>query len=249
MDDREMLEITFFGNSSFEISSSETTILVDPYISGNDECPYGIDEIINRAAGYDAIAVTHLAQDHMGDCLLLATETDTPVMTEPATAYYLGENGVPEENLTSIVWGQTATIGNLDVRGLESHHISGKELDDGYLTGLPLAFLISDEEKTLIHTGDTSIFSDLQLFGELYQPDAALIGIGQAYPHEGTNIEKNIAELTIREAVLVAEWLDSDTVVPMHYLPSERAEFVARMNEAEHQTNVRPLRPGESLQI
>ena len=243
------MELTFFGNAAFAVDSGDTTLLIDPYLSENPECPYNVAEVLDRVGPVDAVCVTHAAYDHLGDTLTLATEHGIPVVTEPATVQHLHAAGVPEEATTLLVWGQTATVGELTVRALEAHHVSVLSTDDGYLTGQPLAFLIDDGETSVFHGGDTSIFGDLELFGDLYAPDVTLLGVGQARSYDTEPVGRNVAELTTEEAVLAATWLDSELVVPMHYLPSERDDFVAAMVTESADQRVEALDPGETLTV
>lgn len=246
-----MLELTFLGNATFGIESDTTSIIVDPYIKENDECPWTVEKVYEEVGDglVDALCVTHMGYDHIGDTLELALEYETPVVTEPASMHYLQQNGVSEEQVTKLAWGLKAEVGDLTVRALESHHLSSTILDDKLVTGQPLSFLVSDDESTVYHAGDTSIFSDLKLMGELYDPDVAMLGVGQAHSEADSDgpVTRVIHELTTDEAVMAARWLDSDTVVPMHYLPDERTAFLDAMNDAEDVPEVTPMEPGETL--
>lgn len=244
-----MLTLTYLGNACFEIASDEARIIVDPYLSENDETAYDVDTYLQDGREIDAICVTHLAYDHFGDCPELARTLSVPVITEPAAGYVLQQEGIPEEQVYTIVWGMTATVADLTIRALEAHHISTRTIGHEHVTGLPLSFLVSDDDHTVYHLGDTSIFSDLELFGRLYDPDVALIGVGQARQTPAGPVQKHIAELSTDEAVLVAEWLDSETVIPMHYLPAERDAFVDAMRSMSAAPAVAPLDPGEEYSL
>lgn len=113
---------------------------------------------------------------------------------------------------------------------------------------LPLAFLVDDGETRVLHLGDTAIFGDLRPFSDLYDPDVVLVGVGQARAYDTEPVGRNVAELTIEEAVLVSTWFDG-VVVPMHYLPPEREAFVEAMATAEDAPPVRPLDPGGALVV
>lgn len=243
------MDLTFFGNAAFAVDSADTTVLIDPYLTDNPECPYDADEVVDRIGPVDAVCVTHAAYDHLGDTLSLATEYGIPVVTEPATVRHLHGAGVPESATTLLVWGQTATVGDLSVRALEAHHVSVLSTDEGYLTGQPLAFLVDDGETRVFHGGDTAIFGDLDLFGDLYEPDVTLLGVGQARAYDAEPVGRNVAELTTEEAVLAANWLGSERVVPMHYLPPERDAFVEAMAAESAGQRVESLDPGETLTV
>lgn len=227
-------------------------MLIDPYITDNDDCPWELDDVYENAGGtIDAICVTHLADDHLGDCLDLALEYQTPVITEPGTMHYLQEKGVPEDQITKLVWGMTAKVDNLAVRSLETHHFSNAVVDGDYVTGLPMGFLLSTNETSIYHMGDTSIFSDLKLIGELYDPDVTLLGVGRAHADNSKDgpVTRISHELTTEEALTVARWVGTDTVVPMHYLPGEREAFLEAWADVEDGPDVVPLDPGETLEI
>lgn len=248
-----MLKATFLGNATFGIASETTSVLIDPYISENEECPWTIEEVYEEVGGgsIDALCVTHIGYDHIGDALELALEYETPVITEPATMHFLQKNGVPEEQLSKLGWGLMAEVGDLTVRALEAHHLSSTVMDGNLVTGVPLGFLVTDDDSTIYHPGDTSIFSDLELFGELYEPDATLLGVGQAHSEADSEgpVTRIIHEFTTEEAVMAARWIGSDKVVPMHYLPAEREAFLDAMEDAEDVPEVVPLEPGESLEV
>lgn len=246
-----MVRVTYYGNATFAISAGKTTVLVDPYLTDNDECPWDATEVYDRETP-DALCVTHVAFDHVGDTAQLATEYTLPVLTEPATVQYLRHEGVTASQLTSVVWGMAATIGDLDIRILETRHASIREVDGTFLSGTPLSFLFVHGDVGVYHLGDTAIFQTLQTFGELYEPNAILLGVGQAYdaPSEDPGpITRRIHELTIEEAVLVTEWLDPEYVIPMHYVQNERAQFLDALETADSAVTPVPLDPGETIHI
>lgn len=243
--------VTYYGNAVCSIAIGSDTVLVDPYISGNDEHDLTVAEVVEAEAP-DAVLVTHSAHDHIGDAETIAKEYDVPVLTEPAAGHYLEARGVPAELVTTVVWGMTASIGGLSIRILEAHHVSITEHEGELLSGHPLSFLVSDGDHSVYHMGDTSIFSDLQLVGELHDPDAICIGVGQAYDaaaETDERIEKNIAELSTDEAVMAADWIDPTYVVPIHYIVDERAAFLEALAASPADAEAAPLDVGESLDL
>ncbi len=246
-----MLEVTYYGNATFAIASPTTTVLVDPYLTDNDECPWDAETVLEREEP-DAVCVTHVAFDHVGEAAELARDHGLEVLTERATERYLHSQGVPEERITTVVWGMEAEIGDLTVRILESRHSSITEIGDESVTGVPLSFLFTHDGDSVYHMGDTSIFRDLRTYGELHDPDVVLTGVGQAYDaaarSDGT-ITRRIFELSTEEAVLATRWLNADRVVPMHYVNDERDRFLEALSDAEDVAEAAPLDPGESLRV
>jgi L-ascorbate metabolism protein UlaG (beta-lactamase superfamily) len=246
-----MLDVTYYGNAAFSIASTETTVLVDPHLTDNEECPWDASEVLEREAP-DALCVTHVAFDHVGDAAELAREEGIPVLTEPATARYLQSEGVPETRITSVVWGMEAEIGDLSIRILETRHASIREVDGELVSGVPLSFLFRTGGNSVYHMGDTAIFRDLETYGDIHDPDVVLVGVGQAYdaPAESHGpITPRISELSTEEAVLATRWLGADRAVPMHYVNDERERFLEGMAEAEATADPVPLDPGESLRV
>ena len=259
-----MLEVTYYGNATFSVGSEGTTVLVDPYLTANEECPWDAEAVRDREDP-DALCVTHAAADHVGEAAELAREDGIPVLTEPATARYLRSEGVPEDRITSVIWGMEAEVGDLSIRVLETRHASIREVDGELVSGVPLSFLFrragegvspSEDETepraSVYHMGDTSLFRDLETYGEIHEPDVVLVGVGQAYDAaaaaEGP-ITPRISELSTEEAVLATRWLGADRAVPMHYIRDERERFLEAMADAEGVPEPVPLDPGESLRV
>jgi len=246
-----MQDVTYYGNATFAITGRETTVLVDPYLTANEECPWDAKGVLDRE-NPDAICVTHVAFDHVGEAAELAREEGLPVLTEPATARYLQSEGVPEDQITSAVWGMEAEIGELSIRILETRHASIREVGDELVSGVPLSFLFRNKGISVYHMGDTSLFRNLKTYGDLHDPDVVLVGVGQAYdaPAESNGpITRRISELTTDEAILATRWLDADRAVPMHYVNDEREQFLDAMADADDIAEPVPLDPGESLHV
>lgn len=251
MNDFRMLEMTYLGNACFGVRSENSAVLVDPYISENEQCPYSVEEVMTELDDFDAVCVTHLAYDHLGDCTRLATEYDMPVITEPATKEYLISKGVHKNRIKKLVWGLEAKIDDLIVRALKTDHVSTGSVDGEFLTGLPLSYLISDGETTAYHMGDTALFGDLQMIGEMHSPDVTMIGVGQGHIEEPgpTGIQRITREMTPDEAAVAAEWVDGDVTIPMHYEGDERTVFEHELANRDVDTDVAPLEPGESVTV
>lgn len=245
------MDVTFLGNACFCVSSQSATVLIDPFIKENSECPYSVNEVVSKFGPFNCVAVTHISYDHLGDAVTLASEYDIPVLTEPATAAFLRSEGIPDDRIQRVVWGLEAAVENMQIRALEVSHVSSTTIDGSTVTGLPLAFLLSENGTSVHHLGDTSIFSDLELFGQLYEPDVAMIGVGQAFVEDShpTGMPRKTREMTPDEAALAAKWLGSETVLPMHYTEGEAEEFADAMDSHGISDRVVSLGPGETIQL
>ncbi|WP_255767617.1 MBL fold metallo-hydrolase [Haladaptatus halobius] len=216
-------------------------ILVDPWVIE----PEWIDVTVSEFEDVDAIFVTHGAYDHLGDTVQIAEAAGATVFTEPAVADHLVTKGVPETSVKRVIWGNTFEVFGVEIRVLETRHISYFESDSHRLSGMPLGFQFEFSDVSLYYVGDTSLFSDLELFVKLNNPDVVMLPVGSA--------PGDFAPLPPRDAAIVAGWLDVKTVIPVHYVPGsdEVDEFTAELaNRAgEDAPAVVELSTGEQFKL
>jgi len=187
----------------------------------------------------DIIAVTHGHGDHLGDTIALAREHQPQVVAIYETCGWLESKGV--KNLMPMGKGGTQKLGDIELTLVNAHH-SNSIQDDGKVVygGEPGGYVIRlPGGLTVYHAGDTCVFGDMKLIGELYAPDLACLPIGDLYtmgPHQ---------------AALAIRLLSVRHVIPMHYgtFPAltgtpdalrERTQDVAGLE-------IHALQPGESL--
>jgi len=232
------MELTYHGYAAVELRAADgTTLLVDPYITDNPHCEHSIKEFDD----VDAILVTHGADDHLGDAPEIAVENDATIHCDFATFVHLLNTDFPNENVLGYIWGMEIGRDAWSAKVVEARHISMFPREG--LLGPALAFVVSIEDQRVYHMGDTAIFGDIELYGELYEPTVSLVPVGE--------LEGFLAELPPDEAALAAEWLDSGTVVPIHYPPGSEnpREFRDRCEErgVTDTSDVRLLEPGTTL--
>lgn len=227
--------INYHGLSTFTIETRTSSILVDPWLEPEwiDGEPADFDDV-------DYIFVTHGAHDHLGSTFEIAERSEALVVTEPAVADHLISEGLPEDQVQSMVWGNRFELDAGTVRALETSHISYFESGDEHVTGTALGFCFELEAATVYYLGDTALFSDLRLFGEQYDPDIALVPVGAA--------PGALAPLPADEAALAVDWLDVDTAVPVHYVPGDGTvpEFEDELQDKAPDVASLSLSPGES---
>src|SRR5690625_7845437 len=81
----------------------------------------------------------------------------------------------------------------------------GEEDGTFIYTGMPCGRLLTMKGKTMYHVGDTGLFSDLKMIGELNEIDLAFIPIGDNFT------------MGPEDALIAADWINAKTVVPVHY--------------------------------
>lgn len=243
--------IKFLGLSAFQISTSEgKEILIDPYISENPVAPYGLEDL----ESVDLILVSHAAPDHMGDTEIIAKRFNAPVICGGDVKAHLLEQGVSSSLLIETVWGLTVEAAGIRVRPVESRHRSAIRAKDGsLLTALPLGFLIDLESGIRIYNAsDTTLFGDMKLIGELYQPDIGLLNVTIVnMPGLPTFLT---GEMTPYEAALAAQWLRLKYAIACHYTDpdcEDVKQFVQILKKAAYNNRGAPkpvvLKPGEEF--
>jgi L-ascorbate metabolism protein UlaG (beta-lactamase superfamily) len=224
-------KLRFLGASGFEVMGPRFRVLFEPLLEANPWAPVSADEI----DAPDLICVSHGAWDHLGDAAEIAKRTGAPIITSSDVARKLVAEGVPVEQVRATIWGVCYDFNGILVRPVECHHWTSSELPDGtVVAGKPLAFIIETEPGVRIyHFGDTALYSDMKLIGELYCPTVALLGCAQTdgLPDDpGAGILVT-GEMTPDEAALAADWLGVRYAVATHYMHPgpEAAEFLRRV--------------------
>jgi L-ascorbate metabolism protein UlaG (beta-lactamase superfamily) len=133
--------------------------------------------------------------------------------------------------MRTLPWGGQSKPNGIRIRAVECHHTSFRQAPDGrYLSGQPLSFIIyADPEVRIYHSGDSAIFSDLKLIGELYRPTIGLICACELEAEilEKYGLRDHIGnEMNGDEGALAALWLGVDHAIICHYLKPEGHEDV-----------------------
>src|SRR5262245_41711812 len=229
--------LTWLGHSAFHLVSPRGKhLLVDPWLEGNPMAPVGDVPI----AGADAILLTHAHGDHAGDALRLARKFRSTVVAIHEAALWLQRHGL--EGAVGMNKGGTLQLSGVRVTMTNATHSSSFDGGDGREYGGDAAgFVVTLENgATIYFAGDTGPMMDMQIIGDLYRPDVAVLPIGDLYT------------MGPREAAYAMRLLRSPYVVPCHYgtfpaLTGTPEAFRAELAKAGVQTEVVTPKPGESV--
>ena len=236
MADRGNVEITWLGHSTFRIrTAAGRTILIDPWLQQNPACP----EPLKKVPKLDGMLVTHGHFDHIGDVVALGREHPADTVCVFETSVWLESKGV--KTCIGMNKGGTITAAGLKVTMVHADHSCGI-LDDGKIIygGDPCGYVIEMENGYRIyHAGDTNVFGDMKIIGDLYKPDIAMLPIGSHYT------------MGPREAALACRLLGTREVVPMHFgtfpalggTPAELRELTRDLPGFA----IREMTPGQTL--
>jgi L-ascorbate metabolism protein UlaG (beta-lactamase superfamily) len=249
-----MTQIRFFGVAAYEIVTGRGQhILIDPFLDENPGSPVRSHELER----VDLVLVSHAAFDHLGDAEAIARRTGAPVVCGGEIKAYLTAKGIPADQIRATTWGIAVEVAGIRVQPVECHHWSQIRMPDGtYASGVPMGFVVeAGPDVRFYHYGDSALFSDLRLIGELYQPTIGCLGITQP-----VEIVDRVCgpgrlltgEMSPREAALAAQWLGLETVLPCHYINpdcDEMREFHRHLDAARARRERVPqsvvLDPGE----
>jgi len=195
------VQAQWLGHSAFKLVSPEgTNILVDPFLSENPTTP---DEY-KQQDDIDYILLTHGHEDHVGDTLDIAEETGCKVVTMVELSRLLvSKHGLNEDQAIEFNKGGTVAFDDFSVTMVSANHSSSFQGDyAGEPAGLVISFY---DDITFYHLGDTNIFYELELYGELYEPDIVAVPMGDHYT------------MGPGEAAMACDLLQADYAVPIHY--------------------------------
>lgn len=188
------MEIRYLGHAAFSLTDGTSTVLIDPFLTGNPKAAASADEL-----DATTILLTHGHGDHLGDTVAIAKRTGAEVVAIVELANEIGGEGVSvrDPNLggkEEFDWGS--------VRLVPAWHTAVSPSGTAHM---PAGLVIEFGGKRLYHLGDTCLFSDLQLVKRYGRIDVAMIPIGGHYTMDRF------------DGVTAAEWVGADTVIPIHY--------------------------------
>ncbi len=231
------MKVTFYGHATFKVvTPGGIRILIDPWLD-NPQAPKEKDLEV-----YDLILLTHAHGDHLGNVLEIARTAATEVVAIHEIQQYLLARGLP--NVTGMNIGGSYRTKGLTITMVQATHSSsfqdGNEIIYG---GDPCGFVVQMEDgRRFYHAGDTGLFYDMKLIGELYGPEVVMLPIGDHYV------------MGPREAAYACKLLKSRVVIPMHYgtfplLTGTPEALKEHLKEFAPDTQVCVLTPGETVEL
>lgn len=194
------MNITWHGHSCLQLTTkNQQQILIDPFISGNE-----LSQVSVETLPADYIILTHAHNDHVGDTLEIATRTGATVIANVELANYLAKQGLKTHGMQP---GGAYDFNFGRLKMTFAIHSSSYDDDAGinHPLGIAMGVLLTIDEQTIYHAGDTALFSDMKMLGELNQIDYAFLPIGDNFT------------MGPADAALAAKWLHAKKVTPIHY--------------------------------
>jgi L-ascorbate metabolism protein UlaG (beta-lactamase superfamily) len=196
------IRITWNGHATTTVETPDgKIILIDPWLAHNPSTPEDQKQIDK----VDLMLISHGHGDHMGDAISIAQRTRPHIISMNEICMYLGSKGV--QDCSGGNTGGSQTWEGIRVTMVDAIHSSSiQEGDTTIYAGLPVGFVIRfPDHFTLYHAGDTAVFEGMRLIGRLYEPDVAMLPIGDHYT------------MGPREAAEAIRLLGVTRVIPMHF--------------------------------
>ncbi len=218
------MKITWIGHSALKLEGSKT-VFIDPFLSGNPVASMSLDNV-NQA---DLVVVTHDHGDHLGDAHAICKKTGATLVSIYEIADAAAQQGINAEGMNV---GGTVTVGGVAVSLVPAIHTAG-------LGGTATGTVVEMDSKKVYHAGDTGLTMEMQLIGEMYQPDIGFLPIDGRF------------NMTPRLAAKGVELLKIPKVVPFHYdtfplVNSSPEEFKRLVGD---KSEVIIIKPGEAVEL
>lgn len=229
------MEIRFHGHSCIELMHEEHRLIIDPFLTGNPVATTKPEEI-----KVNYVLLTHGHNDHVGDAFAIAQANQATLIAPNELAVYFGRKGL---NVHPMHIGGSFSFPFGRVKLTQAFHGSAYQ-EEGQenliYMGMPAGFLITMDGKTIYHAGDTSLFGDMKLLGEMNEIDVAFLPIGDNFT------------MGPEDALMAAKFLQAKTIVPIHFntfplIAQDSEEFVRQLEK--HGMEGKVLAVGEKWEL
>lgn len=225
------MKLKYFSHSAFQVTADNgKIILIDPFLDDNPNSP-----VKSKDVKADYIILSHAHGDHIGDAFKIAGKSDSTFICVNELGNYCISKGFKAHNM-HIGGGYNFDFGR--VKFTIAHH--GSQTPEGGYAGEPAGIILSIGGKNIYHTGDTGLFYDMKLIGEMNPIDYMLLPIGDNFT------------MGITDAVKAVELVNPKVAIPMHYntfpvIPADPNEFKKRVESLGKKCRV--MNFGEEIEL
>lgn len=191
------MTLTYFGHSTFQIETSDTTLLFDPHFADNPHT-----NVTPDALAPDVLFLSHAHFDHFSDTQAFVEQGDPLVVGNFEIVSYVGKN-YNYETVQPLNEGGSLDFEWGTVEAVHARHTSS--FPDGSYGGTPVGFVLELDDATVYYAGDTAPFAEMEWIGDLYAVDVMLAPVG------------GVVTMGLDGALFAADMVAPDTIIPIHY--------------------------------
>ncbi|ACT00702.1 metal-dependent hydrolase [Paenibacillus sp. JDR-2] len=230
-----MTDIIFHGHSCVQITSGDNSLVIDPFLRGNELAVTKPEDI-----KVNSVLLTHAHMDHILDAEPISRANNAPVVANVELATYMSWKGLETIGMNI---GGTVDLGFAKAKMIQAFHSSGITIAEEQRIiygGMPGGYIITVDGKTILHAGDTALYGDMKMIGDRHNIDVSLIPIGDHFT------------MGPEDALQAAEWFGAKLTIPVHYnsfpIIRQDAEAFVQALEAKGLKG-QLLEPGQKLSI
>ena len=236
------MKITWFGHSAFRLEFGNAVVLIDPFLTGNSTFTGTVEE---ASRGATHVVLTHGHGDHTGDTASICKATGAKLVANAEVCQFFSRKDVEKTDMMNT--GGTTDQGDFTVSFTIAFHSSAAMDENGVIQdlGLPNGVVITPKDSAhpaVYHMGDTDVFSDMALIGELYRPGVAIVPVGDRFTMGARGA-----------ALAMTRFLpEVPVIIPCHFgtfpiIAPDAGEFVRAMGDGAGR--VRLAKPGEAFEV
>jgi L-ascorbate metabolism protein UlaG (beta-lactamase superfamily) len=225
-----MVSLRWFGHAAVELDFGNKKVIIDPLIKDNPKSPVKLEELIGK---YDIVAVTHDHYDHLGDAVEILKGKGHFFANFDLAVHVTQTMNLPMEKVIQANVGGYIEFNGLKLALTKAVHSSEH--------GDPTGVVVSGDGITIYHAGDTGLFEDMKLIGQVFKPDYVLLPIGGRFTMDPEQASMAVDMLKPKKAA-----------IPIHYntwplIQVNESQF-AKLNEAKGYKTIMP-KLGEKVQL
>ncbi len=222
---------TWNGHSNFKIKSGDKTVIIDPFFEGNPKAPVSWDSVKEA----DVVLVTHDHGDHVGQAAEICCATGATLVCIFDFIESMIAQGVSGNNIIGMNIGGTVEVAGIKIKMVQAMHSSNE--------GAPAGYILTYEDDFCVYfSGDTGLFSSMELFGKMNNINVAILPTGGWFTMDSS------------DAAYACKLLGCKNVIPMHWgtfpiLEQDTSKFVAEVAKTAPECKVIELVVGVETEI
>ncbi len=227
-----MIELTYYGHSTFLVKINGKKLLFDPFIRPNDKA----SQISVADIKVDYVLISHGHEDHVADAEEITKNSDALLVSNFEIATWFANKGVKKYHPMNQGGSKEFDFGRLKY----VNAIHSSTLPDGSSGGQAGGFVVKHEEGCFYFAGDTALTFDMKLLDAEFKIDFAIFPIGDNFT------------MGIDDAIRAADFVGTDKIIGMHYDTFPYIEIdlqAAKKTAAEAKKELILLNIGESITL